>query len=183
MDMFVNSKNLILLSLSNNPFSIMSSANILFPKLWKLELRSCRIMGFPPFLRNLGELENLDLPKNKIEGHIPTWFWWSKLSDVNLSYNLLTYVDQPLPDVRLIYLEPSSNNLQGPIPFLLHYTSFLDYYDNNFTSIIPTDISSYLSNATFFSVSGNTLVREITKSVCSSEPLSISKSSICQTMH
>ena len=72
MDMFVNLKNLTILSLTNNPFSIMSSANILFPKLWKLELRLCGITEFPPFLRNLGELDNPDLSNNKIEGPIPT---------------------------------------------------------------------------------------------------------------
>ncbi|KAL6347457.1 hypothetical protein AAG906_025702 [Vitis piasezkii] len=167
---------LVSLHLSHNHWSMTDSDDLAFPNLKMLKMRSCNVTKFPSFLRNLHSMEALDLSSNGINGQIPNWIWSSSLIGLNLSQNLLTGLDRPLPDASSLQmgaLDVHSNKLQGSLPFLSQQIEFLDYSDNNFRSVIPADIGSYLSKAFFFSVSGNNLIGKIPTSICSARKLQV----------
>ena len=167
---------LVSLHLSHNHWSMTDSDDLAFPNLKMLKMRSCNVTKFPSFLRNLHSMEALDLSSNGINGQIPNWIWSSSLIGLNLSQNLLTGLDRPLPDassLQMRALDVHSNKLQGSLPFLSQQIEFLDYSDNNFRSVIPADIGSYLSKAFFFSVSGNNLIGKIPTSICSARKLQV----------
>ena len=81
--------------------------------------------------------------KNQIKGIIPKWFLEVRkdlLNYLNLSYNSLTSIGH-LPWKYMEILDLHSNMLQGPLPVPSLYTSF-------------------------FSISRNNLIREITFLIC-----------------
>ncbi|RWR78880.1 receptor-like protein 12 [Cinnamomum micranthum f. kanehirae] len=168
-----NLTNLSDLNLSNNSLSINTSGiNSPLPQFFSLQLSSCNLWEFPDFLRNQSELVNLDLSNNKIDGEIPSWIWnignWS-LTYLNISHNLLYSLELPTVDLSLsliTVLDLHSNKLQGSIPIPPPSINVLDYSRNNFTSVIPTNISLYLSHTYFFSLSENNMHGEIPSSIC-----------------
>ncbi|KAI3847938.1 hypothetical protein MKW92_002142 [Papaver armeniacum] len=170
---FQKFKNLSSLDLSANRFSITSSGDNFtsFPQVGTLKLRSCNLSIFPAFLSNQSRLTYLDLSDNQMKGRIPGWIYMigaGNLGHLNLSYNHLEDPEQPPPSSfkSLGVLILRSNLLQGKYPILPSSSAIiLDYSLNNFTSMIP-NISSYLSVAIYFSLSGNQLSGEIPKSIC-----------------
>ncbi|KAM6552694.1 hypothetical protein CsatB_013456 [Cannabis sativa] len=115
-------KNLEILDLSYNNFSLSSNKNVdgnnLFPKLLYLSLASCNFHAFPNFLKNMKKLKRLELSNNQIHGRIPEWLWSqgpTSLSHLNISYNFLTHVEK-IPFPNLSFLDLRSNMIQGNLP-------------------------------------------------------------------
>ena len=145
LDMLLKLKKLTRLGLSDNKLLLRTdtSSNGNGPKFKVLGLASCNLGEFPHFLRNQDELELLKLSNNKIHGKIPKWIWnigKETLSLMDLAHNFLTGFEQPmvvLPWVSLIYLELSSNMLQGSLPVPPSSISTYFVENNRFTGKIP----------------------------------------------
>ncbi|KAJ9686881.1 hypothetical protein PVL29_015650 [Vitis rotundifolia] len=139
-----------------------TSSNGTGPKFKVLGLASCNLGEFPHFLRNQDELELLKLSNNKIHGKIPKWIWnigKETLSLMDLAHNFLTGFEQPLvvlPWASLIYLELSSNMLQGSLPVPPSSISTYFVENNRFTGKIPP-LFCNLSLLHMLDLSNNTL--------------------------
>ncbi|KAM3737767.1 hypothetical protein ACB098_09G081100 [Castanea mollissima] len=150
-------RNLTNLDLSNSNLLIeyngTNSPLSPFPQIVKLVLASNKLKIFPDFLRNLANLEYLDLSDNQIQGEIPNWFCkLSVLYYVNLSYN---YLEGPLLNLPSIqFLDLHSNQLQGQLPIPLPFFQFLDY--NKFHGQIPESICNATS-LRFLDLSNNSV--------------------------
>ncbi|KAL3530210.1 hypothetical protein ACH5RR_009532 [Cinchona calisaya] len=132
--------------LSSNSFhgiELNEFQNISYRDLYYLGLSSCGIREFPDFVRNSEFLGGLDLSCNEIHGRIPTWFIskeWDDLEYLNVSRNFLTSTVDQLSCKNLMFLDMSSNFLQGQLPSSLCNFSFLkilDLSNNDFVSTIP----------------------------------------------
>ncbi|XP_055801907.1 receptor-like protein 6 [Solanum dulcamara] len=150
VEVFATMQSLDSLYLSYNPLSWRININvskITFPSVSFLLLSSCELEDFPHFLRNLKNLQILDLSNNKIHGPVPNWFSgmkWDYLLCLNLSYNSLTgHIDQ-LPYHGLPYLDVKFNFLQGPLPSSICNSSLLmlDLSHNYFNDSIPSCLGS-----------------------------------------
>ncbi|RWR78882.1 receptor-like protein 12 [Cinnamomum micranthum f. kanehirae] len=176
-----NITNLFFFSLSNNRLSINASGtSTSFPQLLGLDLSSCNLREFPQFLKNQSKLLHLDLSNNRIDGEIPNWIWRAGngcLSYLNLSHNLLYSLEVPTVDLSLSHLhllDLNSNNLQGSIPIPPPSVAILDYSHNNFSSVVPTNISLHFSDLLFFfSLSDNNIGGEIPSSLCNAINLTV----------
>ncbi|XP_077225157.1 receptor like protein 27-like isoform X4 [Tasmannia lanceolata] len=169
LTMYGNHKKLLSLDLSGNSLSIDIGVDnsSFFPQFLELKLGSCNLSEFPYFLRNQNQLVFLDLSNNKIRGEIPTWIWNIPNFSLNLSHNMLTGIEPyNISSTQLEVLDLHSNMLQGSIPLPPPNTFILDYSNNNFTSVIPSDIGSYITSGFFFSLSRNNLTGEIPPSFC-----------------
>ncbi|KAK8527495.1 hypothetical protein V6N12_054704 [Hibiscus sabdariffa] len=145
-------KNLTVVNLSNNKLLSLGGENGVgstFEKLRILDLSSCNLRRFPSFLRSAKSLSQLDLSNNKIQGSIFKWETqgWEQLSDLDLSHNLLTSIEQ-FPGKNLASIDLHSNLLQGPLP------------------TPPTSVREFL-------ISENKLTGEITSSICNLTSLMI----------
>nr|GEZ14437.1 leucine-rich repeat-containing protein [Tanacetum cinerariifolium] len=92
-------KNLKILLLSYNGFSVTTNnANhYVNPGFINLGLASCKLKVFPNSLRNMKQLEGLDLSSNEIHGQIPHWageIGGNELYFLNLSHNFITGLPQ-----------------------------------------------------------------------------------------
>ncbi|MCL7039814.1 hypothetical protein MKW94_019093 [Papaver nudicaule] len=168
-------RNMNDLDLSNIRLSINTSgANLaLLPKLQRLTLSSCNLREFPTFLEYQSQLFHLDLSSNQIRGKIPNWIGKMGgglygLDHLNLSNNFLEDPDRPVPLESVMELDFHSNLLQGKNPVSSLGAMFLDYSFNKFTSM-PPNISYYVTNALFFSISNNQINGEIPTSLCESK--------------
>ncbi|XP_077213379.1 receptor-like protein 7 [Tasmannia lanceolata] len=168
-----NLKNLSTLELSDNRLSINTKGvnSSAFPQMARLRLSSCNLTEFPVFLKNQSNLSHLDLSFNNIHGEIPHWIWNTgnaAFNYLNLSHNMLTGLEQPynLSSSSLSILDLHCNMLHGPIPLPPPSVIVLDYSDNVFSYIIPSNISFYLTYTIFFSLSNNSLTGEIPPSIC-----------------
>ncbi|XP_077212645.1 receptor like protein 27-like [Tasmannia lanceolata] len=180
--MFRNLKNFSLLDLSGNNLSVDNGVDnsSFLPQFCVLRLGSCNLSEFPYFLRNQNQLD-LDLSNNKIRGEIPTWIWNITNFSLNLSHNMLTGIEPyNISSTQLEVLDLHSNMLQGSIPLPPPNTYILDYSNNNFTSVIPSNITSNLASFIFFSLSRNNLTGEIPPSFCDAglEVLDLSHNSL-----
>ncbi|XP_062002932.1 receptor-like protein 36 [Rosa rugosa] len=142
-----------------------------FLQIGHLGLASNKLRTFPDFLRNQSTLNYLDLSNNQIQGQIPNWIWrLNSLQELNLSCNSLETLEAPLPMANsstvVTSLDLHSNQLQGQIPLFLPFAHFLDYSRNNFSSSLPTDIGSFISQTNFLSLSSNKLHGTIPRSIC-----------------
>ncbi|KAI3879982.1 hypothetical protein MKX03_020390 [Papaver bracteatum] len=168
-------KNLSDLNLSGNRLSVNtttpSADSALYPKLEYLGLSSCNLTQFPIFLKYQSQMQSLDLSNNQIHGEIPNWFGKigsGSLTSLNLSYNFLEDPNRPLPVdsfKSMITTDLRSNRLQGKNLILPLSTNILDYSSNNLTSMIP-NISSYLGETIYLSLSKNQITGEIPSSIC-----------------
>ena len=168
-------RNLSILDLSYNDllieYNVTNSSLSLFPQITELKLASCKLKTFPDFLKNQSNLIYLDLSNNQIQQGIPNWIWkLSNLQYLNLSYNqLMTTLAGPLlnlSSLNILVLDLHSNQLEGELPVLPSVAMYLDYSQNNFSSVIPASIGKSLSSATFFSLSRNKLHGGIPESLC-----------------
>ncbi|KAK8563936.1 hypothetical protein V6N13_005844 [Hibiscus sabdariffa] len=172
---FQKLKNLSSLDLSYNNLSIDSSfTNLPFPNVTHLNLASCNLTKFPEFVKNLSNLGYLDLSSNRIHGEIPSWIWKPRLVYLNLSLNFLVGFERPLLlSPYMLELDLHGNQLQGKIPFFPPSALYLDYSNNNFSSVIPPEIGDFLRWAAFLSLSGNNFHGSIPESICNSSNLGI----------
>ncbi|CAL5078641.1 unnamed protein product [Urochloa decumbens] len=170
-------KNLTYLNLGNNMISLIEKeGDTIFPHSLKLQavyLASCNLTKFPAALKYLQINEALDLSNNQIEGAIPSWIWKNRLVNLNLSHNMLTTLEKsPIVQMSmsfLVFLDLSFNRLQGiiPIPSSPSDLMFLDYSNNDFSSIGP-NFGRYLRYAIYIDLSINKLSGHIPLSICSS---------------
>ncbi|KAF7825514.1 receptor-like protein 12 [Senna tora] len=156
LDMIRSLRNLTTLHMSYNNLlvdlntSLDANLSNIFPNLAILNLASCKLKEFPMLDRNKF-LKNLDLSNNEIEGLIPNWIWkLENLYHLNLSCNFLRGFEGSLLNLtaHFEFLDLHSNQLQGQIPIFSNgsYIFYLDYSNNNFNSLIPSNIVLDLSN-------------------------------------
>ncbi|XP_037416417.1 receptor like protein 22-like [Triticum dicoccoides] len=163
------------LRLSHNKLSIVAgegnnnSSSSYLSGLSLLGLASCKITEFPSILTRLGDVGDLDLSCNKLNGDIPNWIWSKSFYNLNLSHNMFTGMklnSTVLPlSIPMHVLDLSSNGLQGQIPMPYSSVVFLDYSDNNFSSVLP-NFTLYLGTTTYLKMSNNSIKGHIPQSVC-----------------
>ncbi|KAK9085711.1 hypothetical protein Sjap_026122 [Stephania japonica] len=165
--------NLSDLDLSENLLSIYTNNinSALFPKVSMFMLGSCNLRVFPDFLQNQSRLISLDLSSNNIGGNLPSWIdnIGNGLIVLNLSNNSLENPIQPFSNNsfrELLILDLHSNLFSGPLPILPPSAISLDYSKNN-CSFMPSNISSFLSKAVFFSLASNNVHGQLPESLCS----------------
>ncbi|GKV42762.1 hypothetical protein SLEP1_g50136 [Rubroshorea leprosula] len=166
-------RNLSTLDLSYNSLLVNATGidPALFPQISALNLASCKLTGFPDFLKKQSQLCNLDLSANQIDGEIPSWIWNSTfLSHLNLSHNFLVNLQDPkrgpISAQYLSLLDLRGNKLQGQLPNLPPSATYVDFSSNKFSSVIPVNIGDYLEFAYFLSLSNNNIHGSIPKSIC-----------------
>ncbi|KAK5841461.1 hypothetical protein PVK06_003782 [Gossypium arboreum] len=88
-------------------------------------------------------------------------------STTKTMYTRFDEFDRSLKNINstLNVLDLHGNQLQGQIQILPPYAIYLDYSNNNFSSVLPAQLLQF---AYFFSVSGNNFNGSIPKSICSS---------------
>ncbi|PPR84804.1 hypothetical protein GOBAR_AA35914 [Gossypium barbadense] len=116
------------------------------------------------------------------------------LSDLDLSYNRLsidapaTNISPPFPTFTALelascnltninsgiwILDLHGNQLQGQVPTLPSYATYLDYSDNNFSFVLPAHIGDSLQFTSFFSLSNNNIQGRIPESLCNHTKLQV----------
>ncbi|KAK7260601.1 hypothetical protein RIF29_26793 [Crotalaria pallida] len=181
LDMFHRLENLTTLDLSYNNLSIDTNVteDFYFPNLINIKLASCNMSKFPIFFKNQSKLNILDLSNNHIQGSIPSWIWkFGSLSQLNLSHNLLTKLEEPVQTLSasklyLYVLDLHSNQLQGKLPVIPRFTFYLDYSSNNFSSSIPSYFGTFLAFTIYLSLSKNNLSGSIPESLCNATNMQV----------
>ncbi|PHT67042.1 hypothetical protein T459_31467 [Capsicum annuum] len=149
VSVFSNLKNLNYLSLSYNSISLTNENEVrstLPQSLEYLFLSACEVRELD-ILRSATILYYLDLSNNKIQGRIPDWVlpnWTHSMSNLNLSYNMLTSIG-PIPRIPLNTIDLRSNNLQGSLPNLLPTLQYLFISNNNLKGEIPLSFCNLTS--------------------------------------
>ncbi|CAM8981038.1 unnamed protein product [Rhodiola kirilowii] len=176
LSLIQNFRNLSSLDLSYNNLSIEAREGdfSLFPQLSTLKLASSNLKTFPDFLKNQSILIYIDLSNNQIHHKIPKWIWDNNaLSHLNLSFNYLDdFEDRNLTD-GLNVLDLRSNLLQGGLPSLPPFASYLDFSKNRFSSELPSEIGRDISRTYFLSLAGNSFRGNIPISVCNASYLHV----------
>ncbi|KAJ9678538.1 hypothetical protein PVL29_020661 [Vitis rotundifolia] len=135
-------------------------------QLTDLQLTSCKLGPcFPSWLRTQKQLKYLDISTSDISDVIPHWFWnlTSRIYTFNISNNQITGTlpnlsskfDQP------IYIDMSSNYLEGSISELPSGLGLLDLANNKFSgsiALLCTVANSYLVH---LDLSNNSLSGEL----------------------
>ncbi|KAG9453535.1 hypothetical protein H6P81_006439 [Aristolochia fimbriata] len=175
---FQNIVNLSALELSDNRFWVSGSHSRFasFPQFSTLKLGSCGLNRLPEFLIDQKQLKDLDLSENRISGQIPEWIWKNPLNRLNLSMNTFRSLEKSSSHIfskHLTVLDLHSNRLQGPVPLPPKSSIIVDYSDNRFSSVIPTEIGSFVTSTIFFSLSRNNLQGEIPESICNASFLKV----------
>ncbi|KAK8561635.1 hypothetical protein V6N12_048699 [Hibiscus sabdariffa] len=148
--------------------------NLPFPNVNELNLASCNLTKFPEFLENLSFLQILDLSNNRIHGQIPSWIWTPHLYHLNLSLNFLVELERPSNmSPRMSVLDIHGNQFQGKLPFFPQASFYLDYSNNNFSSVIPSGIADFPWLADFLSLAGNNFHGSIPEFLCNSSYLAV----------
>ncbi|KAF5464977.1 hypothetical protein F2P56_015012 [Juglans regia] len=161
-ELFLRLGKLAELQLSRNDISLLTnpSTNSSFPKFRKLLLADCDLHEFPEFLRNLDQLEQLDLSGNKIHCQVPKWMGNVSIETLRalaLGHNFLTGFDQlPIPYVNLKALLLDSNMFQGSVPISPPSIDLYTVSNNRLTGEIPHLICN-LSLITKLNFSSNNL--------------------------
>ncbi|XP_038705914.1 receptor-like protein 9DC3 isoform X1 [Tripterygium wilfordii] len=156
--MFSKLQNLQVLDLSDISFTTNTIVNQTFPKnLRELSLASCNVAEFPYFLRDLKNLEQLDLSNNRLSGQVPEWFLEVGIDTIHfldLSKNSLTGIKE-IPWKSLYILDLHSNLLQGllPIPVRMDVGIIFLMSNNSLTGEIPSAMCN--PSVTFLDLSNN----------------------------
>ncbi|CAI0441620.1 unnamed protein product [Linum tenue] len=167
---FANLRRLACFIVSGNKVVLKAKPDWVPSKLLeRLDLESCYVgPGFPHWLQSLQHLKSLDLSNSGISEPIPDWFWSmsSQFYYMNLSHN---QIPGRLPHViavvnNLSMFDFSSNFLEGPLPTISSYLTFLDLSNN----LLSGNLFKFLcfnpseKRATeFLSLYGNRLTGEI----------------------
>ncbi|MED6209474.1 hypothetical protein PIB30_055065 [Stylosanthes scabra] len=179
IDALAQLKNLTELDLSFNKIDDVNVTHVVhstFPQLVSLNLAYCNLKTFPDFLRYQSELYDLKLSYNQIQGAVPNWIWrLGKLINLDVSHNFLTNFEGPMQNLThkwgIIWLQ--FNQLQGPIPVNFISASAVDFSNNNFSGVIPTEIGYYMSSTTYLSLANNNLDGTIPHSLCDASVLQV----------
>ncbi|CAL5001872.1 unnamed protein product [Urochloa decumbens] len=167
-----NYKDLWHLSLSYNRFSVVEGEGnhsyAEYPSIWDLRLASCNLSYVPKLLMHQRSISILDLSNNNIGGHIPDWIWGiGEYLSLNLSHNSFTSVETNLSNGSIVDLDLNSNKIEGAIPLPPSGTYRLDYSNNHFNSSVIPEFWSQVSSADYLSLAHNSLIGEISYSICS----------------
>ncbi|KAF2616918.1 hypothetical protein F2Q68_00042778 [Brassica cretica] len=104
----------------------ISRINIGSPNLNTLYLNNCSINEFPTFIKNLQNLEYLQMRNNRLKGEVPKWLWsMPSLIRLSLSHNSLdSFEGSPtmLLNSSLGWLDLRSNAFRGPLPIISQET-------------------------------------------------------------
>ncbi|KAM6552653.1 hypothetical protein CsatB_013415 [Cannabis sativa] len=174
---FSMSSNLWSLDLSFNNFIVHSnnfSNNNPFPQLQQLGLASCNISAFPHFLKSMKNLQILQLSHNQIQGRIPKWLWnniGTSLSDLNISHNFLTHVEQ-VPCKNLQSLDLRSNMIHGHLPIVPPSLIFFFISKNNLYGEISSTYCN-LSGLQILDISNNNIQGKIPSCLANLSSLSV----------
>ncbi|MBA0756181.1 hypothetical protein Gogos_000032, partial [Gossypium gossypioides] len=149
-----------------------------------LDLSNNKLQGqFPTSLFELRGLETLHLSSNNFNGLIPMNAFQNlgNLFSLDLSHNRLS-IDATATNISLLSfptftgLGLASCNLTefpGEIPIPTLDATYLDYSDNNFSSVLPAHIGDSLQHVSFFSISNSNIHGSIPPSICSSTSLRV----------
>ncbi|URE12207.1 LRR receptor-like serine threonine-protein kinase [Musa troglodytarum] len=139
---FANLTKLSELDLSENSLAISVDYNwVPSFQLRSIQLNSCKLGPvFPRWLRSQNFIEDLDMSNASIEDVLPDWFWNNSASSIDLSKN---QINGTLPTslehvTNLATLKLSMNLLEGPIPRLPPYLSYLYLYNNSFSGSLSS---------------------------------------------
>ncbi|KAJ0878649.1 putative leucine-rich repeat-containing, plant-type, leucine-rich repeat domain superfamily [Helianthus annuus] len=172
-----NLRNLSKIDLWNNNFRGRIPESIQnLTQLEYIDLSSNNFTEQIPSFQICKNLAHVDLSRNGLSGKIPTWIWEvgkGSLSQMNLSHNRLTSLEEPYNFPYLYALDLHSNHLSGVIPIPPQSATIIDYSNNLFNSSIPESIGKILSYAYFFSVSNNMLTGIIPASICNATFLKV----------
>ncbi|KAM6552650.1 hypothetical protein CsatB_013412 [Cannabis sativa] len=169
--------NLMKIDLSFNNFIVHSNnftINNPLPHLFKLGLASCNISAFPHFLKTIKNLYSLQLSHNQIQGRIPEWLWnngTSSLSDLNISHNFLTHVEQ-VPSNNLLFLDLRSNMIHGHLPIVPPSLQMFFISNNNLLGEIPSTYCN-LSGLRILDISNNNIQGKIPSCLANLSSLSV----------
>ncbi|KAM6552655.1 hypothetical protein CsatB_013417 [Cannabis sativa] len=169
--------NLMKIDLSFNNFIVHSNnftINNPLPHLFKLGLASCNISAFPHFLKTIKNLYSLQLSHNQIQGRIPEWLWnngTSSLSDLNISHNFLTHVEQ-VPSNNLLFLDLRSNMIHGHLPIVPPSLEMFFISNNNLLGEIPSTYCN-LSGLRILDISNNNIQGKIPSCLANLSSLSV----------
>ncbi|VAH71567.1 unnamed protein product [Triticum turgidum subsp. durum] len=156
-----NLTRLIELDLSFNLLSGEVPASVFtIPTLQHLDIQSNQLSGsIQDFNATSSHLLSVDLSTNELTGNIPmSFFQLTSLVYLDIGWNNLV----GLVDLSLFR---SSNQLQGQIPMPSPSAFFLDYSNNNFSSVLP-NFTFYLGQE--FRISKNKISGHIPNSICDS---------------
>ncbi|KAL8092741.1 receptor-like protein 54 [Apium graveolens] len=150
VDIFLSSKNLTFLNLSNITLVAPHQTNVTLSKLEIIILRSCSLTEFPYFLQFQSNLKMLQLDVNKIHGYIPHWIWIASnsLESISLSNNYLTAFERNPVAVQsksLRFIDISNNMLQGNLPVPPPNTILYNMHNNRLTGDISPMICLVMS--------------------------------------
>ncbi|WCJ40828.1 Receptor-like protein EIX2 [Euphorbia peplus] len=128
---------------SGNHLSLRVNPNWIprFPLVETLYLRSCNVgPQFPTWIRHLNRLQYLDLSNSKVSSTLPTWFhnFSSTLYQFNLSHNHMYGMIHNLSndDSDYSFIDLSSNNFEGPLPYMSSSPGGLDLSHTLFSGSI-----------------------------------------------
>ncbi|KAL7250693.1 hypothetical protein ACSBR1_012670 [Camellia fascicularis] len=160
LDKLLKLRNLVVLDLSYNGFSlsINNNVNSTLTNFYTIKLASCNLSEFPNFLREQARLRYLDLSNNQIHGEVPKWLFnvgKDSLQNLNLSHNFLSSLEH-LPWKNLRYTDLHSNLLQGPLPVPPNTTIVFSISNNKLSGEIPPLICG-LSSLKVLDLSNNSL--------------------------
>ncbi|CAH9052200.1 unnamed protein product [Cuscuta epithymum] len=138
---FANLSYLTYLDLSSNTFTFNVSSTWLPPfNLKKIHLSSCKLgPEFPSWLRTQTNCKVLDISNNAISDSIPTWFWNTITSfvEINVSNNGIKGIIgiDAQASIRSGMLDMRYNQLEGAIPPFFFNVRALYLSHNNFTDL------------------------------------------------
>ncbi|KAF8020225.1 hypothetical protein BT93_G0815 [Corymbia citriodora subsp. variegata] len=167
---FASQRKIKILHLSSNSFALNVSADWLPPfQVRNLGMGSSQIgPSFPVWLRYQNEIMYLDFSNASISGPVPSWFWdiSSNLSLLNMSLNQLQgELPNPLPIAPFADVDLSSNLFQGPFPLPISEVELLDLSNNQFSGGILQNLSRYMPNLIFLSLSSNRITGALPESI------------------
>ncbi|KAF3553618.1 hypothetical protein F2Q69_00016164 [Brassica cretica] len=134
-------KSLEFLDLSGNTISMPNTGS---PNLEDLYLDNCGIKEFPPFVKNLQNLDTLHIAYNRLKGEVPKWLWsMPSLDALSLSHNSLdSFEGSPkiLLNSSLRELDLRSNAFRGSLPVISPRMDLMFASNNSFTGDIPLSL-------------------------------------------